>query len=68
MPMTPRRPTARLPTRATSEQDIPQTLDALIEDRASRLTAYANQEYADRYRTYVASIRTWTTRIRTPSL
>ena len=49
---------ARLPTRANSEQDIPQTLDALIEDRANRLTAYANQEYADRYRTYVASIRT----------
>ena len=33
------------------------TLDALIEDRAARLTAYQNAAYADRYRELVAEVR-----------
>jgi indolepyruvate ferredoxin oxidoreductase len=35
----------------------PKTLDALIEDRAQRLTAYQNADYAARYRAAVAEVR-----------
>lgn len=40
-----------------SERPVEQSLDALIDDRATRLNAYANSRYANRYRQHLARIR-----------
>ncbi|MDP3460433.1 MAG: 2-oxoacid:acceptor oxidoreductase family protein, partial [Hyphomonas sp.] len=53
---------AAAPERLAAQSDPrghvePKTLDALIEDRAQRLTAYQNADYAARYRAAVADVR-----------
>ncbi len=44
---------ALLPTTTVPE---PETLDAIIADRAMRLTAYQNADYADSYRSFMAKV------------
>ena len=44
---------ALLPTTTVPE---PETLDAIIADRATRLTAYQNADYADSYRSFMAKV------------
>ncbi len=44
---------ALLPTTTAPE---PETLDAIIADRATRLTAYQNADYADSYRSFMAKV------------
>jgi indolepyruvate ferredoxin oxidoreductase len=53
---------AAAPERLATQSDPrghvePMTLDALIEDRAGRLTAYQNADYAARYRAIVTEVR-----------
>jgi len=53
---------AAAPERLAAQQDPrghveEKTLDALIEDRAQRLTAYQNAAYAGRYRALIAEVR-----------